>query len=101
TSFSALSFNAFREIAPEDVSGSDSVINSGIALATIGRMLPGTAQVTNPAPIRKAAIEAMVGAPDFPREPPIINAWPYRPLLEFRRRCSVRIAGGSFHSIPK
>ena len=65
------SSRARSEIAPAAFSSRGSVINSGIAPATTGCMLFGTAQVTSPAPVRKAAIEAMVGAPDFPTEPPI------------------------------
>src|SRR5204863_8340485 len=81
-------------------SSSGSVINSGVTSATIGRMLFGMAQVTNPAPLRRAAKDAIRGAPDLPNEPPMINACPYKPLFESRRRRCCRISGGEFHSRP-
>src|SRR5262249_51674985 len=74
--------------------------SSGMEPATTGWMLLGTAHVTSPAPTRSAALDAMVGAPDFPTEPPMISACPYSPLLEFSFRRGRRIGGASFHINP-
>ena len=64
---------ASRPRAPVAVSESGSVISSGACPATTGKDERGVATVTRPAPARKAAMPAMAGAPDFPREPPITS----------------------------
>ena len=46
----------------------------------------GTAAVTRPAPARRQASEAMLGAPAVPKLPPTMRTWPNLPLFELMGR---------------
>ena len=72
--------SAVREKVRDLVSGIGMVMASSSFASNTSLTLEGTATVTSPAPIRRAARAARAAAPVLPTEPAMIPAWPNVPL---------------------